>query len=308
MSLAVRCDGDPTKIKLLALSIAAFTFMLLLSDVSDATEDDIYWCYGDNIVLEYDGEAEEVNWTVIAPNGTVLQKVSGSLLSIDASGYDELIVTQEVVADQGSSLKTVKIRPLHQNAMSVQVRFFDGETPHDIKAIDSTTVCKNNVFVELPEEPSKAGLKFGGWVYGDGTPFAVDGPIVSDLDVFAKWLRSCSILLMSDGDVYMNLTAFEGDSLDLPVPDSDDGRSFVGWGIDRQSESAFDRTEPVTGDMVLYAMWSETPKEASSHADLLSMFVLVPLAVFLAVFLYSRLHRSRVRITPGSAKGRFGGR
>lgn len=302
-----RCDGDPTRSKLLALSTAFLVTLVLLSDSADAADDDIYWCYGDDVTLEYDGEAKGVEWTIVSSDGKVLCSEDGKILNMDMSGHDELKVTQKVTTDQGSSVKNVTVRLLHLNGLSVNVRFFDGEAFYDQRTIDSTTVCKNRTFIDLPDDPTGDSGRFGGWIREDGTPFAPDTPIVESIDVYAKWLRPCSVILMSDGEIYSNLTAYEGDRISLSAPVSTDGRQFTGWSLDKNVYSGFNQEEPITEDLVLYAVWSEEDN-SPAHTDTLSLLVIVPLLAILAIYLYSHLHRNKVRISPGSSKGRFGGR
>ncbi len=163
--------------KLLALPITFIMAFMLLPTSSASAADEEYWCYGDNVTLEYDGDAEKVKWRVNLPGGSVLQEEDGDLLTFDASKYEELLVTQTVETDKGSSIQTVKIHPLHRNHLNLTVNFFDEDKLHSSKVIDSTTVCKNNVFLELPENPIREGKKFGGWLNENNSLFTAGEPI-----------------------------------------------------------------------------------------------------------------------------------
>ena len=68
----VRCDGDSTRSKLLALSVVLLTAAVFAPSASAETaEETEYWCYGDSVTLSYDGSAENVEWTVSYPDGGV---------------------------------------------------------------------------------------------------------------------------------------------------------------------------------------------------------------------------------------------
>ena len=370
------CDGDPTRSKLLALFIILLTAFAITPSVSvDADSDVVYWCYGDSITLEYDGEADNVEWTVSNPSGEVLCKEKGKTVTFDGSKSDEFLAIQTVTTDQGSSVLDVKIHALHMNKLSVSVDFITDSVFYDKRVINSTTVCKNQNFISLPENPTKEGAKFGGWVYGSGEAFEATGPITEDITLHAKWLNACSIVLMSDGEVYSNLTAYEGDIVTLPSPESEshrkfkgwstdrsnfvefdqtrsitgdmilyakmirecsvllmsdgdvyasftadegdtislpvfdakDGHEFLGWSTDKKSFVEFDPTQPITGDQVLHATWAEDEGTAG-HNDMTSLIILIPVIAIIAILLFSRIHRNKVRIVPGSSKGRFGGK
>lgn len=293
---------------MLALFITLLSAIVFAPSVSvDATEEETYWCYGDSITLEYDGEATDVDWELLSTQGKLLGSGNDKIFNFNASGYDELLVTQKVTTDQGSTVKSVRIHPLHHNELSISVNFINDSTIYDKRVIDSTTVCKNRAFIDLPENPTKDGGKFGGWVYENGESFTVTEPITQDMDLFAKWLRSCSIVLMSDNEVYTNLTAYEGDTISLPPLESKDGKEFLLWSTDRHSVSEFNQEEAITGDLVLYAVWSEAPGKAA-HNDTTSLMLAIPVIAIIAILLFSRIHRNKVRIVPGSSKGRFGGK
>ncbi len=372
----LRFQGDPTKSKLLALFAILLTAVVISPSASaDTASDVVYWCYGDSITLEYDGEADNVEWTVSYPTGEVLRTENGKIVTFDGSKSDEFLATQKVTTDQGSSMQSVKIHALHMNKLSVSVDFITDGMFYDKRVIDSTTVCKNQNFINLPDHPTKEGAKFGGWVYGSGEAFEVTEPITEDLTLHAKWLNACSIVLMSDGEVYSNLTAYEGDVVTLPSPESEshrkfkgwstdkstfvefdqnqpisgdvvlyakmirecsvllmsdgdvyaslaadegetislpvfepkDGYEFLGWSTDRKSFVKFDQNQPISDDQVLYATWAEDEGSAA-HNDTTSLILLIPVIAILAILLFSRIHRNKVRIVPGSSKGRFGGK
>lgn len=288
---------------LLALPITFVMTLALLPSSSVSAADEEYWCYGDNVSLEYEGEAETVRWRVNLPCGQMLQEEEGSLLSIDASKYEELLVTQTVGTDRGSSTQTVRIHPLHKNYLNLTVNFFDEDKLHSSRVIDSTTVCRNNVFLELPENPIREGKKFGGWLNENDSPFATEEPITEDLNVHAKWLNSCSVVLISRGLVQSSFIAFEEDRLDLPEMESEDGCEFRGWSTDGNFFVEFDPDQPITGDMVLYASWSEG-QHPLNHSDKASIAVLLPVLALLSILVYARIHRNRIRVMSGTYRHR----
>ena len=294
-------------------------------------------------------------------------------MTFDASSSKEFQAIQRVTTNQGSSLQNVRIHALHLNGISASVDFMVDEKVYYKVNILPNTVCKDGNFLDLPENPTKEGVKFGGWVCEDGEPFAATGPITENLTLYAKWLDPHAIALVSDGEVYRSLTAYAGDVISLPSLESTSERKFKGWSTDngsfveynqsqpisgdltlyarwagmcyitlisegevhssmraeegetisltppeptsdktflRWSEqknglTEYDQSQPVTGNMVLYAVWSEEDDKAA-HKDMTSMIILIPLIVILAILLFSRIHRNKVRIVPGSSKGRFG--
>ena len=360
--------------RLLALFTVLFAAVVIIpSGSADAnTEDEVYYCYGDRITLTYEGEATDISWDLSAQEN-LIRSENGKTFTFDASKYDELKVTQKVKTDQGTTVKDVKIYPLHLNDLNVSVNFINGLEIHDRKPISSTTVCKNQNFIELPENPVKEGAKFGGWVYENGEAFRPTAPITEELNLKAKWLEARPVVLMSDNKVYLSLTAYDGDVISLPNLESTPERKFKGWSTERDSFVEYDQTQsvtanltlyanwagvchitlisegyvhasmtaeegktisltqpvsdsgktfdhwstvkngieeydqsqPVTGDMVLYAVWSED-EDTAAHTDLTSIAILLPVVVILSILIFSRVHRNKVRIAPGSSKGRFG--
>lgn len=113
---------------------------------------------------------------------------------------------------------------------------------------------------------------------------------------------------MSKGLVQSSFIAFEEDHIDLPDLGFENGREFIGWSTDKNSFVEFDPEQPITGDMVLYASWSEDQPSTTNHSDKTSIVILLPVFVLLSILVYARIHRNKVRMVPGSYKDRYGNR
>lgn len=293
--------------------MSALALVLVPSDGTEASPvSDEYWCYGDNILLEYDGEAQSVIWTATDHSGSVIKETSGSLFRIDASGLEEFYVAQTVTTDKGSTVRNVKVNPLHLNVETYSVVFFDGPGGGivDIRNFGADTVCKNGRFINMPDPPTVEGQVFGGWYAEDGSEFRGDSPVTADHSVYAGWLDVYSVLFISEGEVYDNAKVVEGECVDLPEPSRHGRKMFAGWYSDRDLVQEYDAAEQVTGDRVLFAKWVEEPGKAG-HGDTLSLVVLVPIVLLCIFLVWCRGHKRNVkacRPAPGSSKGRFGHR
>ncbi len=68
-------------------------------------------------------------------------------------------------------------------------------------------------------------------------------------------------------------------TVDEPVP-LRDGYSFDGWYTDNQYGSLFDFDDPVTGDITLYAKWTQKPLHTISMSDMAGGYVYAPFEAY----------------------------
>ena len=68
-------------------------------------------------------------------------------------------------------------------------------------------------------------------------------------------------------------------TVDEPVPVRD-GYSFDGWYTDDQYGSLFDFDDPVTGDITLYAKWTQKPRYTISMSDMAGGYVYAPFEAY----------------------------
>lgn len=149
----------------------------------------------------------------------------------------------------------------------------DGEIYH----IESN---KGNVYVELPDEPTKDNYIFNGWFFDEGTwknEFTATSllyqPITEDITVYAYWKPdSYSISYTLNGGLNNELNPdeyFITEEITLYEP-TRPGYTFVGW----FTTSAFDEDTKVTkievgseGQINLYAKWELATYTITYHLD-----------------------------------------
>ncbi|MCL2135644.1 MAG: InlB B-repeat-containing protein, partial [Candidatus Bathyarchaeota archaeon] len=111
--------------------------------------------------------------------------------------------------------------------------------------------------------PTRSGYTFNGWSYG-GSTYQVGATFVMpavDVVLVAQWTQdpviTWSVVFDSDGgSVVASQDVVDGEMAVLPVPDPmKAGYDFVEWQLDGV---AFDFDTPITGDVVLKAVWIET--------------------------------------------------
>ena len=82
-------------------------------------------------------------------------------------------------------------------------------------------------------------------------------PVMGDMTLYAKWVVARSVTFDDgvDGNEDVVLTVADGESVREPDDPVREGYEFAGWYADEDCTVAYDFTEPVTGDMTLYAKW-----------------------------------------------------
>lgn len=177
--------------------IASLVVLLLATlpalDQADADDADyeLWYCYHDQIRLEYPyyQEGMTVEWDV--EMGDERLDLSGPIVGVDASGHDRVRVTQTVRDGSGTEdAKTIDIVVIPTEEDPIHVVFIDRDMEYYRYTIDTgITVRFGEDFVVLPVEPSREGYRFTGWYYDSGTTNSFDTkvPVLDDLYVYAGW-------------------------------------------------------------------------------------------------------------------------
>lgn len=111
-----------------------------------------------------------------------------------------------------------------------------------------------------PETPVKDGYDFQDWVNIDGTPFDFTQPINANVLVSAKWKKQVTYTVTfdtDDGDDIAAQTVKNGSTVQVPDKPSKTGYTFAGWTC---NGNAYDFNTPVTSDITLKAVWTESQK------------------------------------------------
>lgn len=122
---------------------------------------------------------------------------------------------------------------------------------------------KQGELVELPENPSKSGFKFNGWLL-DGKLFAPSSKITSDIELVASWIpedaKTHRITFDADnGSSPIGVEVIEGTPVAKPSDPTKDKFTFKGWFA---GDESYDFSNIVEADLTLRAHWEEVEPEA----------------------------------------------
>lgn len=136
------------------------------------------------------------------------------------------------------------------------------------------TINRGEKFEE-PAEPSKENHTFAGWYNGD-EKFDFDADTTKApnvLNLVAKWdINKYTVQFVSDYGSFADQPIEHGGTIDtgkLIIPDVD-GYTFGGWYTDKDHNTKFDFSTPITGDTKVYAKWTAKDYEVSfvtEHVD-----------------------------------------
>ena len=118
-----------------------------------------------------------------------------------------------------------------------------------------------------PTDPTKSGFVFDGW-YQDATfavAFDFDTPITADVTIYAKWKEETpdpvTYTVMFDanghGTAPTAQTVNSGETATEPTAPTESGWTFGGWYTEAACTNKFDFSTAITGDITLYAKWTE---------------------------------------------------
>jgi len=107
----------------------------------------------------------------------------------------------------------------------------------------------------LPEA-TREGHTFDGWYAEEtgGDKITTDTVFDQDTTVYAHWLINRTVTFESEGSEPMAQTVGDGRTVSKPADPAREGYAFLGWYAEG-SDTAFDFTAPITGDLTLTARW-----------------------------------------------------
>ena len=140
--------------------------------------------------------------------------------------------------------------------------------------VAAQTVDKGKTAAEPPAPTrtptAEKEFTFAGW-FAEGAEEAFDftTPITADLELTARWLESDRMYTVSfdsgDGSPVVTEVAYNGLVTEPSAP-TREGYVFAGW-FAEGAEEAFDFSTPVSGDLVLYAKWTEQSSDPGEPED-----------------------------------------
>ena len=202
-----------------------------------------------------------------APNG---------LYSVDKVIYNGTEVTSEL------SGNTWTAPALTGNAaLSVSFKLIGGGTPTYTVTFDANghgtapaaqTVLSGTTATK-PTDPTVSGWTFEGWYKEAACTNAFDfaTPITGDITLYAKWTEknddgdeppvpvtyTVTFDANGHGTAPAAQTVESGKTATKPADPTASGWSFGGWYKEAACTNAFDFSTPITGDITLYAKWTE---------------------------------------------------
>lgn len=136
------------------------------------------------------------------------------------------------------------------------------------------TIDRGEKFTK-PAEPPKENHTFAGWYNGD-EKFDFDADTTKApnvLELVAKWdINQYTVQFVSDYGSFADQTVEHGKPIEtdkLTIPEVD-GYTFGGWYTDKDHNTKFDFTKPITSNTTVYAKWTAKDYEVrfiTEHGD-----------------------------------------
>lgn len=174
----------------------------------------------------------------------------------DAGESEKFDATQPIHSDQTLFAKWARNNEEH----SVTFHYNDGSTPDKTQAVsDGTRLTK-------PEDPiyPDGTMRFSGWYTDQSytTLYSFDSKVKSDLDLYAKWAISKAVVTFdynyTNSPSSLVLTVDIDQAMTSPEAPTREHYAFLGWYDKRVDGTIFDFSNPITGDMTLYAHWEQS--------------------------------------------------
>ena len=109
--------------------------------------------------------------------------------------------------------------------------------------------------------PEVEGYTFDGWYADEAheTKFDFNTQITSDTKVYAKWTaKDYEVSFVTEhGDAPTSQNVKYNGTANDPGKLSEDGYTFIGWYADKDHNTKFDFSTPITGDTKVYAKWEK---------------------------------------------------
>lgn len=109
--------------------------------------------------------------------------------------------------------------------------------------------------------PEVEGYTFDGWYTDDNysKKFDFTKPITGDTTVYAKWTaKDYEVSFVTEhGNAPTSQNVPYNETADDPGKLTEEGYTFIGWYADKDHNTKFDFTQPITGDTKVYAKWEK---------------------------------------------------
>ena len=173
------------------------------------------------------------------------------------------VAVGDIVLDDEAATFTATYR----ERLTFSVTYKDGET-----SLGTSECLEGTEFTVEAEDPVKDGMIFVGWNGSDGKHYSHGDTAVltSDLVLTAQWRlpEELTVTLMDGEDELHVLTATEGSTLTLDIPDPEkDGKVFLCWSDDEGNEFSRGDFIMVTEDTVLSAGWRDALTFSVTYMD-----------------------------------------
>mgnify|MGYP000928314651 CR=1 FL=1 len=133
-----------------------------------------------------------------------------------------------------------------------------------------TQVLAKGDTTRVPTEPVRYGYIFGGWYEDSGftVPFDFSAGVMNNIIVYAKWNEipateiptAYTVTFEANGHgISFTQNVEDGRRAIRPSDLDEAGYRFEGWYTEAACINEYDFTLPVTGDITVYAKWSERP-------------------------------------------------
>lgn len=153
------------------------------------------------------------------------------------------------------------VPPKKEEVLETYKIVFDTDGGSSIAAIEIEEWDSTN----LPENPTKEGYIFVGWMLGDELYDFSQG-VSDDITLRAGWKKVepdkvyYTVVFNTDGGTtYANQVVEEGSTATRPeVYPTKEGYTFIGWQVNGVD---YNFNDPVTADLTIYAVWEENKVE-----------------------------------------------
>lgn len=107
--------------------------------------------------------------------------------------------------------------------------------------------------------PEVEGYTFDGWYAEDNTKFDFTQPIKHNITVYAKWTaKDYEVSFVTEhGNAPTSQNVPYNETADDPGELTEEGYTFIGWYADKDHNTKFDFSTPITGDTKVYAKWEK---------------------------------------------------
>lgn len=107
--------------------------------------------------------------------------------------------------------------------------------------------------------PTVEGFTFDGWYTDDNTEFDFTQPIKSNTTVYAKWTaKDYEVSFITEhGKTPTSQNVKYNNPATDPGKLTAEGYTFIGWYADKDHDTEFDFSTPITGDTKVYAKWEK---------------------------------------------------